>query len=104
MTVVDWTEAWESALTALELDVVVAERTLTLDHIADNPPAPWTPPVGLGPLPASLADRARALLARQIELGRRLAEAADMSRRHLAAAQSLRSTGPAVPVYLDLPA
>ncbi len=100
----DWTEAWEQALTALELDVVVAERTLTLDHIADNPPDLWAPPVGLGPLPATLADRARALLARQLEVGRALAEAADLSRRHLAAAQSLRSAGPAVPVYLDLPA
>lgn len=100
----NWTEAWESALTALELDVVVAERALTLDHIAENPPDLWAPPVGLGPLPATLGARARALLARQLEVGRRLAEAADLSRRHLAAAQALRSAGPAVPVYLDLPA
>ena len=100
----EWTEAWESALTALELDVVLAERALTLDHIAENPPDLWAPPVGLGPLPATLADRARALLGRQLEVGRRLAEAADLSRRHLAAAAALRSAGPAVPVYLDVPA
>ena len=101
---VNWAQAWESALAALELDVVVAECALTLDHIAENPPDLWAPPVGLGPLPATLGDRARALLARQLEVGRRLAEAADLSSRHLAAAQSMRSTGPAVPVYLDVPA
>ena len=100
-----WDAAWEAALTALELDVASAEGMLALDHIADAPPRdPWAPPVGLGPLPASLADRAQALLDRQIETGRRLAEAAELSRRHSRAAQALRSGPPSVPVYLDVPA
>ncbi|WP_024286300.1 hypothetical protein [Cellulomonas sp. KRMCY2] len=102
---VSWDVAWEAALTALELDLGLAEQMLSLDHIADNPPRdPWAPPVGLGPLPATLADRARALLERQIETGRRLAEAADLSRRHSRAVQALRAAPPAVPVYLDTPA
>ena len=100
-----WDAAWEAALTVLELDVAAAEGMLALDHIADSPPRdPWAPPIGLGPLPASLTDRARALLERQIETGRRLAEAAELSRRHSRAAQALRSGPPSVPVYLDLPA
>lgn len=99
-----WVVAWEAALTALEIDVGVAERMLVLDHIADEPPLPWAPPAGLGPLPSGLEDRARALLARQIETARRLAEAAELSRRHSRAVQAMRHTGPSVPVYLDLPA
>lgn len=100
-----WDAVWEAALTSLEIDLDLAEAMLSLDHIADNPPRdPWAPPQGLGPLPATLADRARALLDRQIETGRRLAEAADLSRRHSRAAQALRSVPPAVPVYLDTPA
>ena len=102
---VSWDAAWAAALTTLELDLALAEQMLSLDHIADNPPRdPWAAPLGLGPLPATLADRARALLDRQIETGRRLAEAADLSRRHSRAAQALRSAPPTVPVYLDTPA
>lgn len=101
---VDWTRAWTAALDELELDLVVAEQMLALDRIAEAPPDRWAPPVGLGPLPAPLADRARALLSRQVEAGRRLAEAADLSRRQLQAARALRSTAPPVPVYLDVPA
>jgi len=99
-----WDAAWESALAALELDVDAAEHLLALDHIADAPPNPWAPPAGLGPLPAPLADRARALVVRQVEVGRRLAEAAALSRRHSRAAEAMRSAPPSVPVYLDLPA
>lgn len=98
-------DAWESALTSLEVDVAAAERMLALDRIAETAPASrWTPPTGLGPLPLSLADRATALLERQIEVGRRLAEAAELSRRHLKAAHAMRATAPSAPVYLDLPA
>lgn len=96
--------AWEQALAALELDVDVAERMLALDRIAEAPPNRWAPPTGLGPLPLALADRAKALLDRQIEVGRRLAEAAELSRRHLRAAHAMRGTAPSAPVYLDVPA
>ena len=99
-----WDAAWAEALTELELDVDAAEHLLALDHIADAPPERWAPPVGLGPLPAPLADRARALVVRQVEVGRRLAEAAALSRRHSRAAEAMRSAPPSVPVYLDLPA
>lgn len=97
-----WGSAWAAALADLELDVEAAERMLTLDRIAQAPPAGWTPPSGLGPLPAPLLDRARALLARQIEVGRRLAEAAELSRRQLAAVQAHRGAAESAPVYIDL--
>lgn len=103
--VATWDAAWAAALTELELDVATAEQMLVLGHIADHPPRdPWAPPVGLGPLPAALVERATALLDRQLELATRLAEAADLSRRHSRAAQALRSQPPAVPVYVDTPA
>ncbi|NCT92761.1 hypothetical protein GXB85_17660 [Cellulomonas sp. APG4] len=100
-----WDAAWAGALEALELDVAQAEHMLTLGHIAHEPPRdPWAPPPGLGPLPAGLVDRATALLDRQLEVARRLAEAADLSRRHSRAAEALRAQPPAVPVYVDTPA
>ncbi|MCL3860852.1 hypothetical protein [Actinotalea sp. K2] len=104
-TTQQWDAAWETALTALEMDVATAEHMLTLGHIAQDPPAdPWAPPVGLGPLPVAMVERAQSVLDRQIELARRLSEAADLSRRHSRAAQALRSAAPSVPVYVDTPA
>jgi hypothetical protein len=100
----EWGEVWEAALTALEMDVDLAERMLALDHLADAPAAAWTPPTGLGPLPTTLVDRARTLLDRQLEVARRLTEAADLNRRHMRAAQAMRATGPSSPVYVDTPA
>lgn len=102
--VTTWDAAWEAALEALELDVDQVERALALRDIALDPPDPWRPPSGLGPLPAALADRARALLDRQIEVSRRVAEAAALARRHARAAQAMRSAPEASPVYLDTPA
>ena len=49
-------------------------------------------------------EGARALLDRQLEVSRRLSEAAAMSRRQLNAAAPLRTRAEAVPVYLDVPA
>ncbi len=77
---------------------------LTLDRIAAAPPRRWSPPTHLGPMPATLADRARALLDRQLEVSRRLAEAAALSRRQLRAASMLRQRAESAPVYLDVPA
>ena len=100
-----WDAAWSAALTALELDVAQAEALLRTDHVTATASAvivaPWRPPVGLGPLPASLVTRAQALLDRQLDVGRRIAEAAHLSRRQAVAAEGMRSRPPAVPVYID---
>lgn len=96
-----WADAWRAALTALELDVVAAERILAADHVDLVPASRWEPPTDLGPLPRELQERAEALLDRQIEVARRLAEAAKLSRRHSQAAQAMRAGGPTAPVYID---
>jgi uncharacterized protein (DUF2236 family) len=99
-------ETWERALADLELEVEHAEELLRVAHlptpheVAER--AAWRPPVGLGPLPAPLLDRARTLHARQLDVARRLAEQAAVSRRHLAATAALRARPAATPVYLDL--
>lgn len=98
-----WAVAWGDALDALEIDLALAEQMLTLDRIAADPPRRWAPPANLGPMPASVVDRARALLDRQFEMSRRLSEAAALSRRQLNAATALRTRSEAVPVYLDVP-
>jgi hypothetical protein len=101
---VTWDAAWEAALSALELDIETTEHMLVLRDISADPPDPWAPPAGLGPLPVALADRVTALLDRQVEVSRRVAEAAHLARRHSRAAQAMRSVPPAQPVYIDTPA
>lgn len=95
-----WLTRWSAALDELQLEVDAAEALLTTDHL---PPGRrgWVPPAGLGPFPAPLRARAEALVTRQTEVARRLAEAATLARRHAGAAQALRASGPARPVYVD---
>ncbi|NMM15973.1 MAG: hypothetical protein HHJ14_02210 [Cellulomonas sp.] len=98
-----WEVAWSAALTDMELSLAQAESLLRASHSTSpgSSPAPWYPPVGLGPLPASLVVRAQALLDRQLDVARRTGEAANFSRRQAIAAQGMRSRPPAVPVYID---
>lgn len=101
----EWDGAWARALGELEMNVADAESMLAVDRIFEETSRdPWTPPVGLGPLPAHLAERARTLLARQLHVSRELASAARNSRRHDRAVSHLQATTPAPPVYLDTPA
>lgn len=101
----NWPSAWADALAALELDVAEAEAMLAVDHVFDaHVRDPWTPPQGLGPLPAHLSERARALLARQLQVSRMLTQAARDSRKHDRAVQRLQASTPTPPVYLDTPA
>ena len=55
-------------------------------------------------LPVALADRARALLERQLATAQALSEAAQLSRKHTRAVQALKTTPPSSPVYVDTPA
>lgn len=103
--VVDWDLAWLSALDELELAADEAERLLASTHLPPTAEvaqmARWTPPRGIGALPLALKDRAEALLARQVDLARRTAAAAAMSRREAAVVQRITAKAPALPVYLD---
>lgn len=106
-----WSSAWSDALADLEMSVAEAEALLASAHTAAAAPVPlasaesalgrWTPPVGLGLLPVSLAERAAALLDRQLRVARELAEAAAHSRRQLRAIEGMRATSETGPVYID---
>jgi hypothetical protein len=99
-----WAAAWSDALDALELDVDAADELLRTAHLTSvhdvAVASAWHPPLDLGPLPASLEVRARALLDRQLETARRVGEAAVVSRRQLAATRVL-SVRPDSAVYFD---
>jgi hypothetical protein len=56
------TMTWDEALTRIEQDVWLAEVFLADD--VDPPTSTWSPPADLGPMPPSLAGRARDLVAR----------------------------------------
>ena len=101
----NWADAWADALGALEMDVAEAEAMLAVDHVFEATTRdPWTPPVNLGPLPAHLVERARTLLGRQLDVSRKLADAARNSRRHDRAMSHMRDNPPTPPVYIDTPA
>lgn len=98
--------AWVEALTNLEMDVATAEAMLDSDHLPSVEDvarlAAWQPPVDLGPLPASLLDRAQALATRQRAAAEAITRAMIANRRHLAALDEMRAVPPSRPVYLDL--
>ena len=104
-----WSAAWADALAELEMSVDEAEALLRAAHSSGPVDVDaiasvgygWRPPTHLGQLPAPLADRARALVDRQLRVARQLAEAAAHSRRQLRAVESMRATAEASPVYLD---
>ena len=100
-----WVAAWSGALDALELDVDAADALLRSAHLASvnevAKAAAWHPPLDLGPLPASLEVRARALLGRQLDTAHRTGQAVVVSRRQLAATRLLSHRPAEVAVYLD---
>ena len=102
---VAWVAAWSGALDALELDVDSADELLRTAHLTSVDDvaraAAWHPPLDLGPLPASLEVRARALLGRQLEAARRAGEAIVVSRRQLAATRLLSNRSTESAVYFD---
>ena len=100
----DFHAEWVAELERLEVDVELAEALLTSDS-APEPPAPWTPPVMRGPLPADLEPRARLVLERQLAVAHRVAERLTATGRHRRLTQRIRDTAsPDVPIYIDLSA
>lgn len=107
-------EAWEAVLAALEADVAALGRLLgpsgSGEHDAAGPAraagAPavvrWAPPMGLGPLPERLAERARALEAAQHAVAARLEESRATAAEHLTAVRAIPAQRPDAPVYLDV--
>ena len=102
-TSVAWEGAWAAALDDMEIAVREAEALLADVHRpAPAPAAPWTPPEGLGSLPATLEQRARALLERQLTVAGALSAAMASGRRHRRALATLTPAPAHPPVYLDL--
>jgi len=66
-----------------------------------GPVEPWLPPRDLGPLPASLADRARAVLAAQAARAARVRADLTTVRSHLDALARIPADGAETAVYLD---
>jgi hypothetical protein len=105
----DWTQAWTDALTVLEMDVAACERLLHAVHAgaelpeADGSLGSWVPPTDLGPLPETMQERARTVLARQLEVSEALALAATRSRQQMAFADKVQTgRAPARPVFVDV--
>lgn len=100
----DWRHAWTAALDALEADVAAVEAALTAEHRLRELPVTdrWSPPAGLGPMPLDLADRADAILARQLAAAAALAGAAATTRQHAAMVGRLAGLpGAPRPAYID---
>jgi hypothetical protein len=99
----EWDTAWAGALDEMEIAVREAQALLTDAHRpAPVAGAAWTPPAGIGPLPASLEERARAVLERQLAVAEALAAAMVRSRRQLRALATLAPAPAHPPVYVDV--
>jgi hypothetical protein len=104
--------AWVAVLDDLERGLAMAAHpaggsfagsTEDPEDASRTPLVPWSPPVGLGPLPADLADRAERLLRAQLDAGSLLQEARGRVARHLVAVRSVDPARPARDsVYLDV--
>lgn len=102
-----WEAAWSAALDAVELDAAQVEAMVLrlradAEHVPEAP-RPFLPPAGLGPLPASLAVRAQAVLERHQRMATDLTRAMveNQRQRRATAALAGATATSAVPVYVD---
>ncbi|WP_431246098.1 hypothetical protein [Leifsonia xyli] len=86
---------WSDALDRMESELHGA--------LAQVDPVPWRPPIGLGPIPPELQERAARLLEAQLHTARYLEDVRQTTARHLAAVRAVpRSEAGPHPVYFDL--
>ncbi|WP_296606030.1 hypothetical protein [Nocardioides sp.] len=98
---------WETALDRLELDVMLAERTLADPSRDRHIGEPWDEPTLAGPIPADLVERALEIRERQLQVEAELARAVGVARcQHRFADRVDRATGRGAgrSVYLDVEA
>jgi hypothetical protein len=86
---------WTEALDRMESELRGA--------LARTHPVPWRPPLGLGPIPPELQERAARLIEAQLHTIRYLEDVRQTTARHLAAVRAVPrpEAGPR-PVYFDL--
>jgi hypothetical protein len=105
MTNERWRAEWVAALDALEADVENIEALIMDEHrVREHPLAdPWTPPVGLGPLPLDLAPRADAILGRQLSATKVLVTTIAVNRKqaHVMSRIEVGHQGAPRPAFLD---
>lgn len=99
----DLTLAWTIELDRLELDVIRAERALPAGGLIRTDE--WQPPTSIGPIPASLVERAQDLLVRQTTCLEAMVDRLGGAARQVAVttAISKATTRDGVPVYVDVP-
>lgn len=98
---------WETALDRLELDVLLAERTLADPSRDRQIDEPWDEPMLAGPIPADLVARALEIRERQLQVEAELIRAIGVTRcQHRFADRVDRATGRGAgrAVYVDLEA
>ncbi|MBP1240031.1 hypothetical protein ABID92_001829 [Frigoribacterium sp. PvP120] len=94
---------WAAALDELEALALTVDATGGAD-LDDSAPRllSWTPPTGLGPLPAELADRAADVAAAQRDALAQVDDARLVVLRHLDVVRTVEASHqPERPVYLD---
>lgn len=96
----DFATAWAAELALLELSVEQAEKLLAANATV-GPVEPWSPPVGLGPLPEDLVPRAVAVLQRQLDVTASIVLAVGGNRRQAKATALFDLADRSVPVFLD---
>ena len=102
-----WEQAWHDALDTLELDLEQTNALLDATHalevaqVALAKASQWRVPAGLGPMPATVAERARVVLEAQKDTAARLARAIHQSRSHVKMLDAVDARPHARPVYLD---
>ena len=97
-----WDAAWAAALDEMELDLDRAALLLRSGEPAVAAGPRWQPPAGIGPLPAGLLERARALHARQLAMATAIAETITGVRRQSAfAARVETGRGQPRPAFVD---
>ena len=99
--------AWAAALDDLEISLDAAARALAMSTSSKGGLAStvtaWTPPTGLGALPADVAERVQDLLRNQQKLIIELEQARSLTRKHLTAVRSVPPERDArASVYLDV--
>lgn len=100
----EWHAAWVAALHTMELEADEVEQLLHHRDPLDTAPltpVSFTPPDGLGPLPLALADRARRLVQRQLDLARELTIAMAGNRQQVRLVGRLSEAPDTVPVFVD---
>ena len=99
-------EAWAVVLDRIELDVIRGERALETGAGLDRLDA-WHVPDDYGPIPATMRDRAKEILARQQQLLTRIAERLGTTAAHQAVVDNVGRVSPRAAhqaIYVDVKA